>query len=60
MIKYIKSSESNTAEWIHENDDHSDWFVCSNCGYGDEGELQGSNPPWFKYCPNCGKKMLKG
>lgn len=41
--------------WLHRNDDYTDWLECSECGYGEEGEVkygEGTN-----YCPNCGAKM---
>ena len=41
--------------WEHHWDDHDDWLQCSECGYGDEGEVgmnQGTN-----FCPNCGARM---
>ena len=43
--------------WEHHWDDHDDWLQCSECGYGDEGEVgmnQGTN-----FCPNCGADMRK-
>jgi uncharacterized paraquat-inducible protein A len=47
--------KQRTGHWIHKNDDHYDWFECSECGHGDNGEVdygQGST-----YCPVCGCKM---
>ena len=42
--------------WIHKNDDVFDWFECSECGYGDEGEV--NYGCGMKYCPNCGARMV--
>ena len=42
-------------KWIHENDDQFDWCVCSECGYGNEGEVFfGQETP---FCPYCGAKL---
>ena len=44
-----------TGHWVHKNDDYFDWFECSECGYGSEGEVNyGSG---FNFCPNCGADM---
>lgn len=41
--------------WLHENDDKFDWLVCSECGYGDEGEVFiGMETP---FCPMCGARL---
>ena len=43
-----------TGKWLHCNDDRNDWSECSECGYGDEGEVKfGEETP---YCPHCGSK----
>ena len=42
--------------WIHKNDDVFDWFECSECGYGDECEV--NYGCGMKYCPNCGARMV--
>lgn len=47
--------ERPTGEWNQKCDDNFDWYECSCCGYGNEGELQ--ERPWFKFCPCCGAKM---
>lgn len=44
-----------TDKWIQKCDDNFDWYECSCCGYGNEGELQ--ERPWFKFCPSCGSRM---
>lgn len=46
--------ERPKGEWLHENDDHYDWYVCSHCGYGDEGEVTDT---LSAYCPCCGAEM---
>ena len=42
-------------KWIHKNDDYNDWWVCSECGYGEEGEI-GMNDV-TPFCPHCGADM---
>ena len=42
-------------KWIHKNDDYNDWWVCSECGYGEEGEI-GINDV-TPFCPHCGTDM---
>ena len=44
-------------EWIHRNDDYNDWYECSNCGYGDEGEVKYDPDDRTPFCPMCGSKM---
>ena len=46
-------------KWCKQNDDYNDWYECSECGYGSEGEMQYSSEydVRTKYCPNCGAKM---
>jgi hypothetical protein len=46
-------------EWCKQNDDYFDWYECSECGYGGEGEMQYSSEydVRTKYCPNCGAEM---
>lgn len=46
-------------EWCKQNDDYFDWYECSECGYGSEGEMQYSSEHDVrtKYCPNCGAEM---
>jgi hypothetical protein len=47
-------------EWCKQNDDYFDWYECSECGYGSEGEMQYSSEcdVRTKYCPNCGAEMV--
>lgn len=53
--------EPKTGEWIEQNDDYFDWYECSECGYGSEGEMQYSSEYDVRtnYCPNCGAKMVE-
>ncbi|MBO7733243.1 MAG: hypothetical protein J6S67_11835 [Methanobrevibacter sp.] len=46
-------------EWCKQNDDYFDWYECSECGYGSEGEMQYSSEydVRTKFCPNCGAEM---
>ena len=55
--KVIRELPSVTPErpkgkWIHWTDDYKDYCTCSECGYGEEGEvlLKDKTP----YCPYCG------
>lgn len=45
------------AMWIHENDDSCDWYVCSNCGHGSEGEVHFIPDERTCFCPHCGAEM---
>ena len=47
------------AEWSHQHDDYFDWWECTNCGYGEEGEMQFTEGVDVRtnYCPHCGAKM---
>ena len=49
--------EPKTGHWIERNDDHYDWYECSECGYGAEGEITMEGGVRFNYCPNCGADM---
>lgn len=46
-------------EWYEQNDDYFNWYECSECGYGSEGEMQYSSEydVRTKFCPNCGAEM---
>lgn len=46
-------------EWRKQNDDYFDWYECSECGYGSEGEMQysGEHDIRTNFCPNCGAEM---
>lgn len=45
-------------KWIYWTDDYKDYCTCSECGYGEEGEvlLKDKTP----YCPYCGAKLSGG
>lgn len=45
-------------KWIHWTDDYKDYCTCSECDYGEEGEvlLKDKTP----YCPVCGAEMSGG
>ena len=45
--------------WDHYTDDKFDYVECSECHYGDEGELLYGYPQkmGWKYCPRCGAYM---
>lgn len=46
-------------EWCKQNDDYFDWYECSECGYGSEGEMQYSSEHDVRtnFCPCCGAEM---
>lgn len=46
-------------EWIKRNNDYFDWYECSECGYGSEGEMRYSREYDVRtnYCPKCGAEM---
>lgn len=45
-------------EWIKKNNDYFDWYECSECGYGSDGEMKYNRlcDVRTKFCPNCGEK----
>lgn len=51
--------ERPKGHWCPQNDDYFDWYECSECGYGSEGEMQYSSEVDVRtnYCPNCGAEM---
>lgn len=58
MKKYSTITSANTEsapKWIHWTDDYKDYASCSECDFGEEGELllKDITP----YCPWCGAKM---
>lgn len=55
----VTPQEPKTGEWCKQNDDYFDWYECSECGYGSEGEMQYSSEYDVRtnFCPNCGAKM---
>ena len=58
----VEIEERKVGEWCKQNDDYFDWYECSECGYGSEGEMQYSSEydVRTKYCPNCGCRMESG
>jgi predicted RNA-binding Zn-ribbon protein involved in translation (DUF1610 family) len=48
-------------EWIKRNNDYFDWYECSECGYGSDGEMRYSREYDVRtnYCPKCGTQMLE-
>ena len=50
--------EIKEAEWTHWTDDFRDYVKCSNCGFGDEGEIYLGDEPVI--CPCCEAKMKGG
>lgn len=53
--------EPRKGHWCPQNDDCFDWYECSECGYGSEGEMQYSSEYDVRtnFCPNCGADMRK-
>lgn len=49
-------------EWLKKNNDYFDWYECSECGYGSEGEMKYNRlcDVRTKFCPDCGSQNLKG
>lgn len=54
--------EPRKGQWCPQNDDYFDWYECSECGYGSEGEMQYSSEYDVRtnFCPNCGADMREG
>lgn len=54
--------EPRKGHWCPQNDDYFDWYECSECGYGSEGEMQYSSEHDVRtnFCPNCGADMREG
>lgn len=54
--------EPRKGQWCPQNDDYFDWYECSECGYGSEGEMQYSSEFDVRtnFCPNCGADMREG
>lgn len=57
LVKELPSvyPERPKGKWIYWTDDYKDYCTCSECGYGEEGEvlLKDKTP----YCPYCGAEM---
>ena len=51
------TEEFNQPHWIYWTDDYKDYATCSNCRFGEEGELLLENTT--PYCPWCGSHMPK-
>lgn len=51
--------ERKQGKWCKQNDDYFDWYECSECGYGSEGEMQYSREHDVRtnFCPCCGADM---
>lgn len=49
-------------EWIKRNNDYFDWYECSECGYGSDGEMKYNRlcDVRTKFCPDCGSQNLNG
>lgn len=49
-------------KWIKRNNDYFDWYECSECGYGSDGEMKYNRlcDVRTKFCPDCGSQNLKG
>lgn len=49
-------------EWVKKNNDYFDWYECSECGYGSDGEMKYNRlcDVRTKFCPDCGSQNLKG
>lgn len=47
-------------KWCKQTDGYSNWYECSECGYGDEGEMEciSEYDVRTNYCPNCGAEMV--
>lgn len=48
-------------KWIKQNNDYFDWYECSECGYGSDGEMKYNRlcDVRTKFCPDCGSQNLK-
>jgi len=55
-VERIRNIVVPHGHWMHNNDDYNDWYECSECGYGDEGEITKHMP---RHCPGCGARMIK-
>ena len=63
-IESLPSAQSKrkVGEWIKKNNDYFDWYECSECGYGSDGEMKYNRlcDVRTKFCPDCGSQNLKG
>ena len=55
------TSKRKVGEWIKKNNDYFDWYECSECGYGSDGEMKYNRlcDVRTKFCPDCGSQNLK-
>lgn len=55
ILEIHKTEKTKTGHWVQWTDDKADYCKCSECGYGEEGEVKyGEETP---YCPICGAEM---
>lgn len=52
-------SAQRTGKWIYSNDFH--WYVasCNKCGYQRRTDIKTEGWNQWKYCPNCGARMVE-
>ena len=55
MLESVPAVQPKTGRWIWWTDDRKDYAKCSECCFGEEGEMFWSDVT--RYCPNCGAKM---
>lgn len=62
LLPSVTPQEPRKGQWCPQNDDYFDWYECSECGYGSEGEMQYSSEFDVRtnFCPNCGADMREG
>lgn len=58
----LVTPKRKVGEWIKKNNDYFDWYECSECGYGSDGEMKYNRlcDVRTKFCPDCGSQNLKG
>lgn len=52
QIDTVEKAFRPSGEWIYWTDDRKDYVKCSNCDYGEEGEVKYDEQT--PYCPVCG------
>ena len=55
MINALPAIKPKTGRWIWWTDDRKDYAKCSECCFGEEGEIFWRDIT--NYCPNCGARM---
>ena len=55
IMCHCEEQEPKTGRWIWWTDDRKDYAKCSECCFGEEGEMFWSDVT--NYCPNCGARM---